>query len=393
MSRLLALLFGRLPLGWLQLTHRKGRFAGAIAGVGFADLLVFFQLGFVGALGTSVERPYQAIQAEIILSAPATRTLASGETLPLLRAQDALTVPGVTAATPLYVGQLPMTLAGQPRVSLQVFGIVPSDAAAFWGPDVAAQADRLALVDHALIDLGTRQVAPVTFIAAAAGEAPTFEAAGRTVTLAGAFTIGAGFESDGHLIVSDRTFGRLFPAMTAGAPQHVLLRTTPGVDPGAVQAALAATLPALDTEVRERDAAAAAERMFQTVERPVGMIFGFGAMMGMLVGMVIVYQVLATDVADHLREYATFKAMGYRHRFFLGVILEQALILAIAGFIPGSLVSILIYRLLAGATGLPLAMATDRLFFVFVGTLVVCVLSGAVATRRLRAADPAELFA
>ena len=78
MSRLLALLFGRLPLGWLQLTHRKGRFAGAIAGVGFADLLVFFQLGFVGALGTSVERPYQAIQAEIILSAPATRTLASG---------------------------------------------------------------------------------------------------------------------------------------------------------------------------------------------------------------------------------------------------------------------------------------------------------------------------
>lgn len=393
MTRLLALLFGRLPIGWLQLVHRRGRFAGAIAGVAFANLLVFFQLGFVGALGTSVERPYQAMQAELLLSPPAARTLAGGETLPRLRAQDALAAPGVAAATSLYIGQLVMERAGQPRVSLSVLGIDPSDAAAFWGPDVAAQADRLTMADHALIDLGTRQVDPALFAAVSAGDGPTFETGARTVTLAGTFQIGAGFESDGHLLVSDRTFARLFPSRDPGAPNHVLLRTAPGAAPQAVQAVLAGALPAIDTAVRERDAAAAAERRFQTVERPVGMIFGFGALMGTLVGMVIVYQVLSTDVADHLREYATFKAMGYRHRFFLGIILEQALILAVAGFVPGSLVSILLYRSLAGATGLPLMMPTDRLILVFVGTLVVCVLSGALATRRLRAADPAELFA
>lgn len=393
MSRLLALLFGRLPIGWLQLTHRKGRFAGAIAGVAFADLLVFFQLGFVGALGTSVERPYQAMQAELLLSSPAARTLASGEMLPRLRAQEAQTVPGVGAATPLSIGQTTMEIAGRPRVTLLVLGIDPADAAAFWSPDIAAQADRLTLLDHALIDLGTRQVDPALLAAAAAYDGPTFETGGRTLTLAGTFTIGAGFESDGHLIVSDRTFARLFPTASPGAPNHIMLRTAPGADLKAVRAALAETLPPLDTAVRERDAAADAERRFQTVERPVGMIFGFGALMGTLVGMVIVYQVLSTDVADHLREYATFKAMGYRHRFFLGIILEQALILAVAGFVPGSLVSILVYRLLAGATGLPLAMPTDRIVLVFLGTLLVCVLSGALATRRLRAADPAELFA
>ena len=55
----------------------------------------------------------------------------------------------------------------------------------------------------------------------------------------------------------------------------------------------------------------------------------------MLVGLVIVYQVLSTDVADHLREYATFKAMGYPHRFFLGIVFEEALILGVIGFVPG----------------------------------------------------------
>jgi putative ABC transport system permease protein len=138
--------------------------------------------------------------------------------------------------------------------------------------------------------------------------------------------------------------------------------------------------------------AAAAERFFQVVERPIGVIFGFGAMMGLIVGLVIVYQVLSTDVADHLREYATFKAMGYRDRFFLGIILEEAVILAICGFIPGSLVSMVIYKALAGATGLPLEMSSARLASVFVGTLLACILSGALATRRLAAADPAELF-
>jgi putative ABC transport system permease protein len=64
-------------------------------------------------------------------------------------------------------------------------------------------------------------------------------------------------------------------------------------------------------------------------------IFGFGVLIGVLVGLVIVYQVLSADVADHMREYATFKAMGYGPRFFLGIVLEEALVLGVLGFLPG----------------------------------------------------------
>ena len=129
--------------------------------------------------------------------------------------------------------------------------------------------------------------------------------------------------------------------------------------------------------------------------RPVhtsGVIFGFGVLIGVLVGLVIVYQVLSTDVADHMREYATFKAMGYGPRFFLGIVLEQALVLGVFGFIPGFAAGWGILTLMKAVTQLPLAMTPAMAIGVFAGTVVFSALSGFVATRKLAAADPADLF-
>jgi putative ABC transport system permease protein len=107
---------------------------------------------------------------------------------------------------------------------------------------------------------------------------------------------------------------------------------------------------------------------------------------------VIVYQVLSTDVADHLREYATFKAMGYGQRFFVGIVLEEALILGIFGFVPGFAVGGTILTVMGKVTTLPLAVTPSMAVTVFVGTVVFSALSGIIATRRLAAADPADLF-
>ncbi|MEM6312279.1 MAG: FtsX-like permease family protein, partial [Pseudomonadota bacterium] len=128
------------------------------------------------------------------------------------------------------------------------------------------------------------------------------------------------------------------------------------------------------------------------VEAPIGIIFGFGALMGVCVGVVSVYQVLSTEVSDHIREYATLKAVGYRNRFFSGVVLEQAAILGLSGFIPGALLANMLYGMIAGATGLPMVMDRDRLIFVLVGTLLACTVSGLLAARRLSSAEPAELY-
>jgi putative ABC transport system permease protein len=214
----------------------------------------------------------------------------------------------------------------------------------------------------------------------------------RTLTVVGTFEIGGGFGADGYLVVSDQTLLRLFKLRMAGAPNFVFVNVTEGTDIGTVITRLQSVLPNSDSAVRTVDAAIAKDQVFQTTQKPIGVIFGFGVIMGALVGIIIVYQVLSTDVADHLKEYATFKAIGYPQRFFLGIVLEEALVLAVFGFVPGIVIALGLYQLVAGATGLPIQMPITRPFIVLFGTLAMCTVSGAIATRRLARADPADLF-
>jgi putative ABC transport system permease protein len=220
----------------------------------------------------------------------------------------------------------------------------------------------------------------------------SFEASGTTLTVHDTFAGGGGFGGDGFLLVSDQTYLTLFPARRSGAPDHVLLRLAPGAVPDAVAARLRETLSDQTLRVRSYAEAAQEDLTYQQTKRPTGIIFGFGVIIGILVGIVIVYQVLSTDVADHLSEYATFKAMGYSHGFFLGIVFEEALILGVLGFVPGFVVASLLLTGMAAATNLPLVMTWEMAVMVFVGTVLACAISGAIATRRLAAADPADLF-
>ena len=194
------------------------------------------------------------------------------------------------------------------------------------------------------------------------------------------------------MVVSDQTFLKLYPQRISGAPNHILVNLEEDTNPSVVVDKLRNRLPHADTLVQTIDGAIQRDQKFQTTQRPVGLIFGFGVAIGVLVGIIIVYQVLSTDVADHLREYATFKAIGYPQRFFLGIVFEEALILALFGFIPGVLISLGLYAVVATVTGLPIMMPPARPIYVLIGTFAMCGLSGAIATRRLASANPADLF-
>jgi putative ABC transport system permease protein len=113
---------------------------------------------------------------------------------------------------------------------------------------------------------------------------------------------------------------------------------------------------------------------------------------GILVGAIIVYQILFTDVSDHLREYATLKAMGYRDRYLFGIVLQEALLLALLGFVPGAAVAALLYRVAGDATKLPMQMELGRSALVLALTIAMCCIAGAVALRKVRSVDPAEVF-
>jgi len=389
MTRLLQRLLGRLPVGWLQLTHSRGRLAAAIAGVAFANVLVLVQLGLAGALNGTIVRGYALFDADIMISAGDGNTMTDGSNVPRALLWRALADPEVADGVALYVGTVTWSRESG-DTALQTFGIDPV-ATAFVRPVLAPILPTLAVADRAAIDRTTRRLEPEVVQDLSEAAPLRFETEGRALSVTSAFTGGVGFTADGYLLLSDQTFLALFARRSSGAPNHILLRTVPGADPAVVAARLKARLGP-DLRVRTMAAAIAADQRYQGTQRPTGIIFNFGVIIGVLVGLVIVYQVLSTDVADHLREYATFKALGYPSGYFIGVILEEALILASLGFVPGFLIASGLYLALHAATALPLEMTLATAVAVLLGTMVACALAGILAPRRLAAADPAELF-
>jgi putative ABC transport system permease protein len=137
---------------------------------------------------------------------------------------------------------------------------------------------------------------------------------------------------------------------------------------------------------------AAQEAAYWSRRAAIGFIFDLGAAMGLLVGAVIVYQILYTDVTDHLDEYATLKAIGYHDRYLYSIVLQESLVLSALGLIPGFAIAETLYLMFRHQAHVPVEMTTVRVAFVIALTIAMCVGAGMMAMRRLRDADPAEIF-
>ena len=381
----------RTSLGWLQLSHDKGRMVVAIAGIAFADVLMFMQLGFQNALYSSNTRLHQTLQADLVLINPQGRNLLNLSSIPRRRLYQAMNVPGVKSADPLYVKlanwKVPET---RRETSIMVLGFNP-DRPAFTLPEVNQNLNSIKLPDTVLFDRASRGDYQAAIAQIDRGKSVKTEIDRRTITIDGLFTIGASFAADGALITSDQNYLRLFPRQDSASVNAGLIQLQPGADPVQVQQVLKAHLPS-DVKVLTKQEFIEFEKNYWAKNTAIGFVFNLGVAMGFVVGVIIVYQVLSTDVSDHMAEYATFKAMGYRNIYLLGIVFEEAIILSVLGFLPGVGVSIGLYHLTRQATNLPLYMTILRAFAVLILNMVMCSISGAIATRKLQAADPADIF-
>ncbi len=392
MRGLLTILLGRLPIGWMQLQHNKTRLLAAVGGVTFANVLIFMQLGFMNALFATSVMTHRSWDAEVFIVSSDFRSLREANTLPRSRMYQALGVEGVADATPVYVATMMWTnQETKDTTNFRVVGVDP-DSRIFLDPELQRRLEKVRLPDHAIVDTKTRDFDPAIKAILDRGESYEIEISGRRITFAAEFAQGASFDVDGSLIVSDQTFLRMFPRRHPGTPTVLFVHCLPQADPNVVAAHMNARFPEHDAIAFTKEQFVAAEQNYQAKQTPIGFVFGFGVVIGMIVGLVIVYQVLATDVQDHMSEYATFKAMGFAPPFFLSIVFEEAISLAGLGFIPGLGISLILYQIAAKATALPITMTWSRPVFVFVLTAVMCTVSGAIATRRLNAADPADLF-
>lgn len=385
------ILWDRTPLGWKQLKHSKSRMLVAVAGIAFADLLMFAQLGIQEALFDSNTRLQTRIEADIILMNRQARDFRLLHTLARRRLFQAQDVPGVASVNALYTGDItwrnPQT---RQKTNLTIIGQNLEQP----GLDLVKDPtllDQLKQPNTVLFDAASRGDYQEVIAQVQSGQVVSTEIDRNTVKVVGTFELGASFASDGLLLTSQETFLRLFPRRDPGQVSLGLVRVEEGYEVEQIVNLLQQRLSE-EVKVLTKDEFVAFELAYWNEVSPIGIVFGFGTIMAFVVGIVIVYQILSTDVNQHLAEYATFKAMGYRDRYLLMIVFEEALILAVLGFIPGWGLAILQYRAVAQAASLPIRMTGSRLMFVFVLTLLMCCLSGAIATRKVLTADPADTF-
>jgi putative ABC transport system permease protein len=327
-----------IPLAWLQLMREKLRLAVAVAGVAFAVILIFMQLGFRKALFDSATRLHQAFAGDLFLISPQFDFLAQPKSFSHRRLFQALSYPDVASVSPVYLGislwKNPDT--GKTRM-IFVAGIDPSDDVLDL-PGVHEQRNLIRLPDVVLYDRAGRPEFGSIAAAVAAGQPVSTEVGNRRITVGGLFEMGTSFGVDACILTSETNFLRLFPTRQRGLIDVGVIRLRPGADAHAVRDALRAGFPR-DVLVLTRAEYIQREQTYWDTSTPIGYVFTFGVIMGLVVGAIIVYQILFADVSDHLAEYATLKAMGYPNSYLFGVVFQEAVILAALGYIPGALIT------------------------------------------------------
>lgn len=384
-------LFRRTPLAWRQIMKEKTRLAIAVAGIAFADMLMFLQMGFQDALYDSATQPHRLLEADLVMTNPQFQTLFSVKSFSRERLYQALSHEGVESVSYVYIGsgewKNPETRFNR---AILIWGVDP-EASSFKLPQVKQNKTQLKLLNNVLFDRASRP--EYGNIADAVEKHRTLEAElnQQNIQVTGLFTIGSSFAADGNVITSDSTFLKLFPDHQPEQITVGLIHLKPGFKSNQVEAKLNQEL-SKDVRVLTPENFAAVEKYYWESQGAIGFIFGLGVTVGFIVGIVIVYQILYSDVADHLPEYATLKAMGYSDGYLIVVLLQEALLLAALGYIPGFLISLALYQLTYVATLLPVGMTLSRAISVFILTVVMCGFSGAVAMQKLQSADPADIF-
>jgi putative ABC transport system permease protein len=380
---------GFVPLAWRNLLANKPRLLRSSGGIGFAVLLMLTQLGFERAFFNASLEVIRLLDGEIFLQRASKYRFATKDPFPARDLESARAVAGVASAWPLYADWHHVfwrNPANGKDYLVRVFAF-DSDQPVLSLPALGANLADLNGLDTAIVDRRSRRFLGMDPPPAAA------ELNGTKIKIIGSFALGPDFENDGTVVIGNRTFAKLMPGPRGGSPEVELgvVKLIPGSDPTAVQRAIAAAAPK-DLAVLTKAQLLELERKFQAEVSSAGPIFVMGTLVGFIVGMLISYQIIYTDLAEQQPQYATMKAMGYRTGYLIRVVLEQALLSALTGWIPASLIAILLFRILGEIALLPLHMTVELAVVSFLLTLGMCLISAVLAVRRVILADPAEVF-
>ncbi len=379
-----------IPLAWLQLTAERKRFAAAVAGITFAVTMMLFQMGLHTALFQQVIEPFLKLRADIYVLSSQYEYIGIPRNFPAATLYRALALPEVDEALPLWMSPLPLKNpeTGKSR-DLFVMAFDPCQRA-FADTQIDSQREKLTAGNTALMDSKAHpDFGPFPALLQKNNFAHT-ELNDAGIDIVGFCTIGTTFVADGNLVTSRDMFMRAFPGLTPENINAGLIQLKPGNDAGAVVEKLRNILPT-DVNVFTAHDALAREKAYWSDRTPIGFVISASMIVAIIVGAVIVYQILYTDVSDHLPEYATLKSIGFSDAYFVRLVLQESFILSVCGFVPGVILTLGLYHLTRKMAGIPVQLEPLNLLYVFGLALGMCLIAGGLATRKLRHANPADI--
>ncbi|MDJ0734310.1 MAG: ABC transporter permease DevC [Nostocaceae cyanobacterium] len=392
-------MFFKTPLGWLQLARNKIRSLVAVAGIAFIIILMFMQLGFQDALYSSATQVHRNLRGDLFLVSSQYKSLTAIQSYFRTRLYQALGFDGVESVAPMSLGfaKFKNPDTGQ-KYSIYVIGVQPGKPVMNI-PEVQENIDKIKVPDVVLFDRKSR---PEFGDVAKKFEEeqreqiieifPFDSLRGYRVRVGALFSLGPSFGVDGNLIVSDTTFLRIFPN---SRPSEIIdvgvIALQPDADPEKVRADLQAKLPQ-DVKIFTHKEFIDYEKNYWATRTPIGFILNLMLTMASIVGVVIVYQILYSNISTQLIAYATLKAIGYETNYLLIIVFQQAFILSALAYIPGFAISIFLYDFAMEATKLPIMMSFHNAVLVLISSMLMCMTSGALAINKLRSTDPADIF-
>jgi putative ABC transport system permease protein len=372
-------------VAWRILTHQKGRTALATGGIFIAILLIFVELGFFVAVPQGGMLVYDHLRFDLLVVSDKYLFQAESGQFPRARLATARSLPQVAQASAVHLGGAKwQDPAGGLKLDIAVLGVDPR-AKVFDVPGIERQVATLERPDTILVDGATRSL----FGPLSAGRA--VDIAGHRMTIGGQYTLGTGFLGLGVVVASEVNFFRMFAGRPADTVNFGLVTLKPGIDPDEAARTLRAALPT-DTQVFTRPELVSHEVAYWTTRTATGLIFGSGLVVSFIVGIMVLYQTLATQITRQLPQFATLKAIGYRDRYLNAIVLVESFLIMFVAFVPALGAALAVYALVRRQTLLPLSLGATELGSVLAITLVMATVSAFLSLGGLRRADPAEVF-
>ncbi|NES82106.1 MAG: FtsX-like permease family protein [Moorea sp. SIO2B7] len=390
-------MFKQIPIAWLQLRYQKGQTVAAILGICFTAILLFMQIGFRSGFLDSIIQLPSSFESDIFFTSASSVSALRPVTFSDRRLYQALAFNEVESVSPIYITVTYLKNPQKKSLFIRLIQVIafPLKSQVMNLPGVEENLDKLKRDNSFLLDEKSRsELLPLIDELKQKGEVSTeittVGSSRKKIDITGLFQLGASTSFNGILITGEANFLQTF-RRNKGEIDIGLIKLKPGVDIQQVVSRMQSYLPE-DIKILSKANLIAKEREFYEYSTPMGLMFRFGLIGSILVGTIILYQILYQKISKFLKEYATLKALGYSHKSLIIIVLEQSLMLAILGYIPGFILSCLMYDILAKATSLKFVMTPNLSIIVLLMLCLICFISGVIAVGQLKEADPADLF-